>query len=296
MQIRVMTKKVITELYSVKFWMAAIIIAILCFCANVEGESASSDTDIYNLIFYCSGQDFIDMGEMYSAYSVIMAFRNNYWFPIIVPVVAAIPYMYRFSDEWLTGYYYMSLPRTKRISYAATTVVVAEVTGFLVMCIGILLFGIVCVYVFPSYSSYMLDADESIVAAMYGQTQMARLMTLVKVWLHAGLLGSIASIISLIFLTIIHDCFLSLTLPMMLVYLSTKVCNYYSLFVREKYADDPPAVVGMLSLLIPSMYMDMEWAFHQWFGVPDFLWHIYLLALAGFLAIIMVYIVKRRDA
>lgn len=288
-------KKIITELYSIKFWIAVIVISILCFCANVEGESATSDTVIYNLIFHCSKQDLIDMGEMYSSYGVIMAFRNNYWFPIIVPIVAAIPYINRFSDEWLTGYYYMRIHRSKRISYAVETVCMAALTGFLVMCAGILLFGIVCTYVFPSYSSYMLDAEESIVAAIYGQTHTVRLITFVKVLLHVGILGSIASVISLIMLTIVQDCFLSLTLPMMLVYLSTKICNYYSLFVRQQYADDPPVAINMVSLLIPSMYMDMEWVFHQWFGAPDVLWHVYLLTLIGILAVIMIYIVKRRN-
>ena len=235
------------------------------------------------------------MGEMYSSYGVIMKFRENHWFPIIVPMVAAIPYINRFSDEWLTGYYYMRVHRSKRSSYAVENVFMAAFTGFLVMCTGILLFGIVCMYVFPSYSSYALDADESIVTAIYGQTQAARLFSFVKVLLHVGILGSISSVFSCIMLTIVRDCFLSLTLPMMLVYLSTKVCNYYSLFVRQHYADQPPVAVNMLSLLIPSMYMDMEWVFHQWFGVPAILWHVYLLALIGILSGIMLYIVKRRD-
>lgn len=187
------------------------------------------------------------MGEMYSSYGVIMAFRNNYWFPIIVPIVAAILYINRFHDEWLTGYYYMRIHCSKRIFYAVENVFMAAFTGFLVMCTGILLFGM------------------------------------------------ITSVFSCIMLTIVRDCFLSLTLPMMLMYLCTKVCNYYTLFVRQHYADDPPLAVDMLRLLIPSMYMDMEWVFHQWFGVPDILWHVYLLAILGFLAVIMICIVKGRD-
>lgn len=288
-------KKIITELYSIKFWIAVIVISTLCFCANVEGESAASDTVIYNLIFRCSKQELIDMGEMYSSYGVIMAFRNNYWFPVIVPIVAAIPYINRFHDEWLTGYYYMRIHRSKRIFYALENVFMAAFTGFLVMCAGILLFGMVCTYVFPSYHSYIPDADESIIAVIYGQTQAARFFSFIKVLLHVGILGSITSVFSCIILTVVRDCFLSLTLPMMLMYLSTKVCNYYTLFVRQDYADEPPLAVNMLRLLIPSMYMDMEGVFHQWFGVPDILWHVYLLVLIGVLAVIMICIVKGRD-
>lgn len=288
-------KRLITELYSIKFWIAVIVVSILCFCANVEGESAPSDTVIYNLIFHGSKQNFMDMGEMYSSYGVIMAFRNNYWFPIIVPMVAAIPYINRFSDEWLTGYYYMQIHRSKRISYAVESVFMAAFTGFLVMCAGILLFGIICSYFFPSYSSYRIEAEQSIIAAIYGPTQLARFFTFVKVLIHVGILGSITSVFSLIMLTIVHDCFLSLTLPMMLIYISTKICNYYSLFVRQQYADAPPVFVSMISLLIPSMYMNMEGVFRQWFGVPDILWHLYLLAFIGILTIIMICIVKRRD-
>lgn len=289
-------KKIITELYSIKFWIAVIVVSILCFCANVEGEAAASDTVIYNLILHCSRQELIEQGEMYSSYGVIMAFRNNYWFAIIVPMVAAIPYINRFSDEWLTGYYYMRLPRSKRKAYAVESVLTAACTGFLVMCIGILLFGGVCAYVFPSYGTYQLEAEDSIIAAIYGQTQPARILAFIKLLCHVGILGSITSVCSLILLTIVRDCFLSLTLPMMLIYLSTKVCNYYTLFVRQQYADNPPVSVHMISLLIPSMYMDMEWTFHQWFGVPDILWHIYLLSIIGILTIIMICIVKRRDA
>ncbi|MCD7825883.1 MAG: hypothetical protein LUH14_07985 [Clostridiaceae bacterium] len=288
-------KKIISELYSIKFWIAVIAISMLCFCANVEGETASSDTVIYHLILYCSRQELMDMGEMYSSYSVIMAFRNNYWFPIIVPIVAAVPYIHQFSDEWLTGYYYMRIPRSKRVSYAMEHALMAALTGFLVMCVGILLFGMVCVGIFPSYHSYLTHTDESMVAAIYGQTQAIRFISFIKVLLHVGLLGSIMSVFSCIVLTIIRDAFLSLTLPMMLVYLSTKVCNYYALFVRQQYADEPPLAVNMISLLIPSMYMNMEGVFHQWFGVPDFFWHAYLLLILGFLAVIMAAIVKRRD-
>lgn len=235
------------------------------------------------------------MGEMYSAYGVMMAFRNNYWFPVIVPIVAAIPYINRFHDEWLSGYYYLRISRSKRIWYALEHVFLAAFTGFLVMCIGILLFGMVCSYIFPSYHSYRMTADESMIAAIYGKTQAARFWSFVKVLLHVGMLGSITSVFSCILLTIVRDCFLSLTLPMMLVYLSTKVCNYYTLFVREHYADEAPLPVNMLRLLIPSMYMDMEWVFHQWFGVPDMVWHGYLLAWIGVLSGIMIGIVKRRN-
>jgi hypothetical protein len=288
-------KKILVEACSVKFWIAVMVIAILCFCANVEGEAAASDTIVYHLLLHASRQDCIAKGELYSAYGVIMAFRNNFWFPIVVPIVAAIPYIYHFSTEWLSGYYYIRLHRSKRISYALESVLMAAFTGFLVMCIGILLYGLACLFLFPSYGSYGLQPGESILAELYGQTPMARLFSFLKVLLHMGLLGSISSVFSLILLTVVRDCFLSLTFPMMLVYLSSNVCNYYLLFIREQYADNPPALVNTISLLIPYMYTSMENQFHQWFGISNVLWYFYLLAILGVLTMVMIHIVKRRD-
>ncbi len=296
MQIKRIAKKILTEMYAVKFWIAVAVIAILCLCANINGESASSDSAIYNLILHLSKHDMLSKGEMYSSYGVIMVFRSNYWFPIIVPIVAAIPYISRFANEWLTGYYYMRLPRSKRLSYALENVFVAAFTGFLVMCAGVLLFSVICTFAFPSYSSYSLSPEESIIAMLYGQTQAARLLKFIKVLVHVGLLGSIASVFSMILLTVVHDSFMALTLPMMLIYLSTKAAGFYMKYLIRNYGfDTPPLGANMISLLIPSLYADMESSFSTWFGVPDVLWHVYLLAIIAVMALIMICIVKRRN-
>ncbi|MCH5267863.1 MAG: hypothetical protein J1E62_05900 [Lachnospiraceae bacterium] len=294
---KVIIEDFITAVCSMKFWIAVAVIAVICFCAKINDPFGISSTAVYRLLLEQSKEDLLKLGEEYSSYYVAVLFRGNFWFAVIVPMVAAIPYINQFSDEWLTGYYFMRMHRAgRRTFYAMEKVFSAALIGFVTVCVGVLLYTAIVMFAFPSYDSYHLEAGEGLIAMAFGKTPWRRFIYFIRALLHVGILGSIASVISLILVPLLQDCFLALTVPMMICYLSTHVENYYSMFLLQRYELNPPNAVNMLTLLIPSTYVDLENSFFMWFGISHYFWFAYLLGLLGVLSVIMICIVKKRGA
>lgn len=149
---KVIMEDFMTSVCSMKFWIAATVIAVICFCAKVADPSGVSETAVYHLLPTQSKGDLLKLGEVYSSYHIAVSFRENFWFAVIVPMVAAIPYINQFSDEWLTGYYFMRMHRAgRRTSYAMEKVFSAALIGFVTVCVGVLLYTVIVMTRFPSY-------------------------------------------------------------------------------------------------------------------------------------------------
>lgn len=284
-------------LCSSRFWMAVLVVFFLCLCSNTMGaEAVREDTVVWNMLLHDTREGLYDRGEEYCAYYVIMSFRNMEWFAVLLPLTAAFPFLHNFADEWLTGSYYMCMARQERRHYALVKMSAAAITGCLTMCFGVLLYAAVVTLKFPSYESFHLMKDESMIAFLYGEGILQRLLAFMKSLLHVGMLGGISSLAALLLVTACKDRFFALTIPMMAAYLSTKAANYYLLFVRSTYEwETPPLKIQLLELLIPSMYLNLEQSFRYWFGIPDVFWYGYLLLVMIMLTLVMCRIAERRN-
>lgn len=286
-----------SALCSFRFWVAVLVVFFLCLCSNTMGVGAGrEETVVWNMLLHDTQEGLYSQGEEYSAYYVIMSFRNMEWFAVLLPLVAAFPFLHNFADEWLTGNYYMGIARQGRRHYALVKMFAAAITGCLVICSGVLMYVAVVTLKFPSYESFHLMEDESTVAFLYGAGKSQRLLAFIKSLLHVGMLGGISSMVALLLVTACKDRFFALTIPMMAAYLSTKAANYYLLFVRNTYGwETPPLKVELMELLIPSMYLNLEQSFRYWFGISDFFWYGYLLLIMLLLTIVMCCIAERRN-
>lgn len=212
------------------------------------------------------------------------AFDASKWYATLLPVITAIPalFVYDKIDASLKTYV---LSRISRRKYCLLQLMTAFLTGFSVVALGVALYYGIVSFLLPAYdmNSDILNA----MASYYGYSGSARFTTLAIKVSNSAVAGGLMAAFSLVLYHLVHDKFLVITIPMMIMYISDKLYYLYDkqrFANAENYDDIAPAVA---SALFPSNISRMFSMMGSEYGI-SYAWFLPVACIL-FLLIYMLY-------
>lgn len=235
------------------------------------------------------------MGEQFSAYMLLMGFRDMEWYIVILPVLVSFVSVYNFYDEWFGGIYCMAVTRSSRSRYALQSAFTAVLTAVAVSAVAVPLFALLLRLKFPSYDSMEIAPDMSMVGAIYGAAVWDRVLTFLKMYLNILLVSAVMAEIAILFLLLLRDCFFSLTIPMMLNYLGDKVLHMHLIALRERYGLDYSQAHMRWEILNPVFLISMDLHFEETFFLHIAVYFLALLFVVMFLLVGIIRLMRVRS-
>jgi len=201
------------NILSPKFLFSSVLFTLLCLLADAPSVTAREPFSVLDEIVKNRKAVWISKGDAFSAVNVFLGFDNSLWYIVVLPVIAAFPIVYNFSDEWFSDSYIMSLSRCGYKKYILSKLAAAFFTGVAAVLLGILMFGIVVFNVFPS-------AEEA------GGGSIDYKFIVSKVVNNAVVCGFYA-LLSVFFCLLLRDKFLTLSIFLVINYFSMKLDTRY---------------------------------------------------------------------
>ncbi|MCM1228255.1 MAG: hypothetical protein NC320_12705 [Clostridium sp.] len=246
---------------SPKFLISVLLMTMLCLMADAPQVSAREPLSVFDEIVKMRKEIWLDKGIDFSSASIFYQFDNSLWYSIVLPIIAAFPIVYNFSDEWFGDNYIMTLSRCGYKKYTFSKLSVAFITGFLVAVVGIAVFGIIVTFIFPSANDFIdggsWNYDYAYTSPLYAMTA--------KVFNNAIVCGTYAFMAIFICL-ILKDKFFTLSIFMVINYFSMKLnikfsnsvslSNSKSRAIKALFPDDQ---INIYSIFPNELHISFYW-------------------------------------
>lgn len=206
------------NIFSPKFIISILLMVLLCLLADAPTVSAREPLSIFDEIIKMRKEIWFDKGTDFSSIAISYRFDNSLWYNIVLPIIAAFPVVYNFSDEWFGDNYIMTLSRCGYKKYTFAKFSAAFITGFLIAAIGIAMFGIIICGIFPSLNEFGEGASWYYDSA-YKSAGYAVAAKIINNSLVCGIYAFLALFICLV----LKDKFFTLSIFMVINYFSTKL-------------------------------------------------------------------------
>jgi hypothetical protein len=225
------------------FGIAVAATVLLCFTSTVYGDD--NNGKMYSVMEALLSLDKSVITSNYE-FSSIRVFRNALggYFGLFLPVVTALPHMLSFCAERNSGCIRFSITRTgKRNFYLSKFFSAVLVGGLCVLC-GVLLYGLLVSVLFPSLSSYQLDAQMLEVIMPNGVFQ-----TAIRICAAAFVYGVVMTLPAILLSSFCRDPYLISCVPFLLFYIwdtvIKKLNTDYGMQNLGAYsADSLPSLIG----------------------------------------------------
>lgn len=273
------------NIYSPKFLISIFLVFLLCLLSDAPSVSARVPLSVLDEIVKMRREIWLEKGIRFSAPSVFFGFDYSIWYSVILPVIAAFPVIYNFSDEWFGDNYIMTLSRSGYKKYTIGKFLSAFITGFMTAILGLLLFGITVSLIFPSVNEFA-NAEQLYLNGAYAEPAKAIAAKVINNSLICGFYA-----VSAIFLClIIKDKFFSLSVLM--------VINYFSMKLEIKFMNSEAFLnneeIRWLRIFFPNCQKDMYYFFPDYFNI-SFCYYIPIVVLLCLgISVISFYLIKRR--
>lgn len=149
----------------------------------------------------------------------VYGFDSMKWFAILLPVICALPVLHVYDSIDDNTRHFM-LIRMSKTKYCLIHFTAAFITGFAVVVCGITLYALITYAVLPSRSTVNAVGD---LTGYYGSTAWERFLSLAKKVSNTATAGGLMGCVVLIIYHLVRDRFLTVTTPMMLMYISDKL-------------------------------------------------------------------------
>ena len=261
------------------FWAAAALTFLLCGITEIPQQESSA----FALMWL--GSDSL-LAERPGAALLFLSLPVQMWFIILLPLVAGIPFVYDFYEEWFSGSYYCVLYREGRRGYAAAKAITAALSAGGAIALGLLLYAAVLA------AGFGFDEKQPIVQGM------AELKTMAALGLNITAVSMVFALVSLWLVIVLRQKFLALTVPMMLQYLSYRLTDLYTGLQLQQYRidGDEQGLYQSLAItyLLPSNQFSLYSVFQKYTGMPLLVYYLMLLALALTLGCWIHFLLERR--
>jgi hypothetical protein len=268
---------------------------VLSLCSKVTLPSGT-ETSVFTLFFpsLLAQQTIGTLDALQSAEYVLLNLADQQWFPVILPVIAGLPAVYAFYDEWFGGYYYLSISRQSRKSYWVAKGISAGLSGGLAVLGGICLYGLLLTLRLPSIRAV---SDSGQYLELYGGYGAMCGMIRSMIW-NTVAVSMLFSLVSLILVVLLREKFLPLTIPMMLQYLFNRLTDLYNGIQWQKYLLDGDlgrfTKDTALCNWFPSNQLTMYSVFPKQTGLPLVCYYLILLLVYLLLAGALYGLMERR--
>lgn len=273
------------NIYSPKFLISIFLVFLLCLLSDAPSVSARVPLSVLDEIVKMRREIWLEKGIRFSAPSVFFGFDYSIWYSVILPVIAAFPVIYNFSDEWFGDNYIMTLSRSGYKKYTIGKFLSAFITGFMTAILGLLLFGITVSLIFPSVNEFV-NAEQLYLNGAYAEPAKAIASKVINNSLICGFYAVFAIFLCLI----IKDKFFSLSVLM--------VINYFSMKLEIKFMNSEAFLnneeIRWLRIFFPNCQKDMYYFFPDYFDI-SFCYYIPIVVLLCLgISAISFYLIKRR--
>lgn len=210
------------------FWLSVGIFVILC----LSGTAVTIGNQDYSMMEVMMDRELYSLcasSPVSCDFIVAYGFDASQWFVVILPVLSVLPVLYVY-DMFSTKLKKNILIRTSLRSYSAGCFLSAFITGMLVAFLGIALYVTIAYIYLPDFS----DVADEYMMEVFGKTGLLRFATIMKKASNSIVISGIFAVFGLLIYHLVHDKFLTVTLPMMLLYLSEKG---YILYTRWLYSN-----------------------------------------------------------
>lgn len=203
-----------------------------------------SDAKLYNK----ACEEFLN-----SSYFLAKGFRGD-WFEVAAPVITAFPALAVFAQNY-DSVKRSVLIRMNRNTYCGGLFASAYFSGVIISLVGILIYILFIVLNFPPLSAFPNDME--LISSVYGETAFQRLIPLLKTVLVTCLVSGIFPTITIVLYQLVRDNFLSITIPMMIMYVSMKGSIAYGKWL---WLDDNSTkwIFKFIYILFPSNCMQQD--------------------------------------
>lgn len=273
------------NIYSPKFLISIFLVFLLCLLSDAPSVSARVPLSVLDEIVKMRREIWLEKGIRFSAPSVFFGFDDSIWYSVILPVIAAFPVIYNFSDEWFGDNYIMTLSRSGYKKYTIGKFLSAFITGFMTAILGLLLFGITVSLIFPSVNEFA-NAEQLYLNGAYAEPAKAIAAKVINNSLICGFYAVFAIFLCLI----IKDKFFSLSVLM--------VINYFSMKLEIKFMNSDAFLnneeIRWLRIFFPNCQKDMYYFFPDYFNI-SFCYYLPIVVLLCLgISVISFYLIKRR--
>lgn len=263
-------------MFSWKFLLCVFGTFLLCWFSSFPANPGSdlAETSLSAYVHY-SREELLSMGELASAYSFMVCFREMEWFAVLLPVLAAFPAVTDFAGQWASGYYYLSISRKTRKKYAAEWMLQAAMQGFFGIVSGILIYFIFIYVKIPHFAAYNMDAQNSMIVMAYGATGGQRFATLLLKVFHTGLLAALLSMLAVGLTVLCSDAFFAISSLALTEYFSIKLQSAYEGWLISQFYNqglETPMSFRVIRFFFPSYHLYFDQSFSYEYGIGYWLY------------------------
>lgn len=256
-------------LFTPSLYAAIILFFLLCLfgaTVNVNSESYS----VFDLLMNHSLLNEAKTDFSCNSYFMLRNFSGSVWFIVALPVISGYPALTVYSN-YCEPSRIMILSRTSRKSYSAAVIVSSFFCGAIISFAGILLFALLAYSLFPSITSFNADLLQS----MNLDSQLGRFTDIFPKVSNCVVVSGLLSVITVIIFCFIKDKFMSLSLPMMLMYVSVKLSMLYSSWIAEDPARYDNKVLEAVYVVFLSSATDIHYYMQSCFNIPYILYFLF---------------------
>lgn len=258
----------------------------------IEGAN-TSDSLLYIILNY-SREEIVNLGELGSAYNIVVNLRSFNWYVVLLPVITTFCGAQIINDYYIDGIYKFAITRTTRKKYAIQSIASGIISCTMINVIGVILFASVVYLFFPALSEYGLSCDENIICMVYGNSFASRIGYIITMLVNIILVSILCFEIIVALLFLIKDMFYAVSTPMVLMYLGQMIMNYHYLALNRKYGIDFSMTKLKAEIFnLPSL-VRMDKDFTLIFGLNNKIYFACFIALVVIGAYIEVKLIMRK--
>jgi len=240
--------KCLRENFSSPLSYAAIVIfAVFCvFGVKVQLD----DETTYSMLEIILDKEIfavVTSNSQCSSYLIALKYASSEWYAVGMSVLTAVPALYTYIKS-LEKVQNFTLVRTNFSTYSVGIILSSFVTGFVIALSGFLIFFGVVYLIFPSFESFA----EPIMPILFGETAAKRFGVLTEGVINHAFVGGIMPVFAITLYRYIRSDFLAATIPMMLMYVSTKILPNYREWLSSDAERSQNVFLSFLLMLFPS--------------------------------------------
>lgn len=275
---KIILKNITGKLRSIDFWLMSILVVVVLAISPVGTLCLKSEIPLYKAAVTMSEKELILAGEYMSSYYIVMNAHCYEWFVIISPVVFCFTAVRSLRDSLFGGIYNYTVTRISKKKNIKIEFISSIICTALTVLVGMLVFTAVAYMFFPNLESISIPKEFSEVRKIYGITEGARLLSYIKMLGNVLMVSILMAELSMLFLVCFKDVFYALNVPLLILYLGSKLLNLHLNILRKKYG-----VMYSFRKLFPELmnpyylFISMPEGFPAIAGVND-IWYFFGLA------------------
>lgn len=217
-----------------------------------------------------------------------------------MPFIAALPSVSAFCDERTSGFIRFETFRSSKRIHSVSKAVSAAITGAAVALISVIVFFTFIFLVFPSVTAYEGFFDE----VNYGSllqlfmsdisdisTSNGRAVVLITYAVNTILACGFFSCFTMLVAAVCHNKFVSLSLPVIICYISSKFVDLIDIYPMYNGGKELPSA---LYLFFMSTYSRIMFTLNARLGIPSSVFALFLVVLSILIIWLFDYVMRRR--